>query len=76
MARDKVKRKRTLPMPGPITKMLLFYRHQRYANRLPDPDAYLFLDKKGDVITLLCLTDICQAIVRYVLYRQRELKFI
>lgn len=53
IARDKVKRKssyRTLPMPGPIAEMLLHYRRQRYADGLPDPDAYLFLDKKGDII--------------------------
>ena len=53
ICRDKVKRKssyRTLPMPEPIQKAILVHRNERYAVGRPEPDAYLFLDKKGDVI--------------------------
>jgi len=53
ICRDKVKRKssyRTLPMPEPIQKAILVHCNERYAVGQPEPDAYLFLDKKGDVI--------------------------
>lgn len=53
VARNKVKRKssyRTLPLPDKIQKMILAYRNERYADGLPDPEAYLFVDKKGEVL--------------------------
>jgi Site-specific recombinase XerC len=53
ICRDKVKRKssyRTLPMPEPIQKAIIVHRDERYAVGRPEPDAYLFLDKRGDVI--------------------------
>ena len=37
-------------MPEPIQKAILVHRNERYAVGWPEPDAYLFLDKKGDVI--------------------------
>lgn len=53
VAADKVKRDssyRTLPMPEIVRNIILKYRDERYAGELPPPDAYLFLDKKGNVI--------------------------
>lgn len=53
VARNKVKRKssyRTLPLPDNIQKMIVAYRNERYADGLPNPEAYLFVNKKGEVI--------------------------
>lgn len=53
LARDKVKRKssyRTLPLPDSIQKIITIYKDERYADGLPDPEAYLFTDRKGEVI--------------------------
>ena len=52
IARDKVKRDssyRTLPIPDTIRNILTIYQNKRYAQE-PPSEAYLFLDRKGDVI--------------------------
>ena len=51
--RDRVKQKssyRTLPMPTLIRMAILAHRNERYGDGQSDPEAYLFIDKKGGVI--------------------------
>ena len=60
LGQDKVKRDssfRTLPLIDQLKDMLKVELHSQYQDKKPDSTAYIFLDKKGDVLKPTYVTE-------------------